>query len=163
MQNLQVIFSFCISSELPQNILKFCNNKHTFTTLLRDYLVKNGFYPIEEFLSAVHNDVDTWTFLLDLHYYCVVLHKVALSCCVFVIFSLWFVMFLLVLCNFCNLLIWLGCILQFGSFWDEFYIHSDLRRLWICEWICICVYVCMYISRWCTRCSHSRKCIWEAG
>jgi len=48
-----------IFNELPQNIFKYCNNIHTFKTLLRDYLVKNAFYSIEEFLSAGHNNVDT--------------------------------------------------------------------------------------------------------
>jgi len=47
-----------IFNQLPQNILKDCNNVHAFKTLLRDYLVKNAFYSIEEFLSAGHNDVD---------------------------------------------------------------------------------------------------------
>ena len=47
-----------IFNQLPQNIFKYCNNIHTFKTLLRDYLVKNAFYSIEEFLSAGHNDVD---------------------------------------------------------------------------------------------------------
>jgi len=58
-QNLQVVFSFYNSSELPEIIFKFCNNKHSFMTLIRDYFVKNAFYSIKEFLSAVHNDVDT--------------------------------------------------------------------------------------------------------
>jgi hypothetical protein len=44
--------------QLPQNILNFCNNIHTFMTVLSDYLVKNAFFSIEEFLSAGHNDVD---------------------------------------------------------------------------------------------------------
>ena len=48
-----------IFNQLPQNILKYFNNIHTFKTLLRDYLVKNAFYSIEEFLSAGHNNVDT--------------------------------------------------------------------------------------------------------
>jgi len=47
-----------IFNQLPQTILKFCNNVHIFRTLLKDYLVKNAFYSIEEFLSAGHNDVD---------------------------------------------------------------------------------------------------------
>jgi hypothetical protein len=36
-------------NQLPQNISKYCNNIHTFNTLLRHYLVKNAFYSIEEF------------------------------------------------------------------------------------------------------------------
>jgi hypothetical protein len=44
-------------NQLPQNIFKYCNNIHTFKTLLRDYLVKNAFYSIEEFLPAGHSDV----------------------------------------------------------------------------------------------------------
>jgi len=44
-----------IFNQLPQNIFKYCNNIHTFKTLLRDYLVKNAFYSI----SAGHNNVDT--------------------------------------------------------------------------------------------------------
>jgi len=47
-----------IFNQLPQNIFKYCNNTHTFKTLLREYLVKNAFYSIEEFLSAGHNDAD---------------------------------------------------------------------------------------------------------
>jgi len=48
-----------IFNQLPQNIVKYCNNVHTFKTLLRAYLVKNAFYSAEEFLSAGHNNVDT--------------------------------------------------------------------------------------------------------
>jgi len=59
-----------IFNKLPQNIFKYCNNIHTFKTLLRDYLVKNAFYSIEEFLCAAHNDVDIWTSKFNL-YYCV--------------------------------------------------------------------------------------------
>jgi len=55
-----VCYSFVkIFNQLPQNIFKYCSNIHTFKTLLRDYLVKNVFYSIEEFLSAGHNNVDT--------------------------------------------------------------------------------------------------------
>jgi hypothetical protein len=46
-------------NKLPQNIFKYCNDIHNFKTLLRDYLVKNAFYSIEEFLSAGHNNVAT--------------------------------------------------------------------------------------------------------
>jgi len=46
-----------IFNQLLQNILKFCNI-HTFKTILRDYLVKNAFYSIEEYLYAGHNNVD---------------------------------------------------------------------------------------------------------
>jgi len=46
-----------IFNKLPQNILQFCKNIHTFKALLTDYLVKNAFYSIEEFLSAGHDDV----------------------------------------------------------------------------------------------------------
>jgi len=48
-----------IFNQLLQNIFKFCNNVHIFRTLLRDYLVKNVFYSIEEFLSVGHNKIDT--------------------------------------------------------------------------------------------------------
>ena len=75
-----------IFDQLPQNIFKFCNNIHTFKTLLGDCLVKNTFYSIEEFLSAGRNDVDIRTFVFNLCY-CVVMLIVALNCCVFVIFS----------------------------------------------------------------------------
>jgi len=47
-----------IFNQLPHNIFKYCNNTHTIKTLLKDYLVKNAFYSIEEFLSAGHNDVN---------------------------------------------------------------------------------------------------------
>ena len=47
-----------IFNQLPQNIFKYCNNIHTFKTLLRDFLVKSAFYFIEKFLSACHNNVD---------------------------------------------------------------------------------------------------------
>jgi hypothetical protein len=60
-----------IFNQLPQNIFKYCNNIRTFKTLLRDYLVKNAFYSIEEFLSAGHNNVDTWTFMFKMYNYCV--------------------------------------------------------------------------------------------
>ena len=55
-----------IFNQLPQNIFKYCNNIHTFKILLRDYLVKNAFYSIEEFLSADRNSVDTLTFIFKL-------------------------------------------------------------------------------------------------
>jgi len=45
-------------NQLPQNTLKFCNIIHIFKMLLRDYLVKNGFHSIEEFLLAGRTDVD---------------------------------------------------------------------------------------------------------
>jgi len=83
---------------LPQNILKFCYNIHSFKTLLRDYLVKNAFYFIEEFLSAGPNDVDIWMLLFNL-FDCAVIRMVTLKCCVCMNSSLWFVMFLLILCN----------------------------------------------------------------
>jgi hypothetical protein len=54
-----------IFNQLPQNILKFCNNIHNFKTLLRDYLVKNTYYSIEEFLSAGHNDIDIQKVLIS--------------------------------------------------------------------------------------------------
>jgi hypothetical protein len=44
-----------IFNQLPQNIFKYCNNIHTLKTLLRDHVVKNAFYSIEEFLSTGHN------------------------------------------------------------------------------------------------------------
>jgi len=44
---------------------------HTFKTLLRDYLVKNAFYSIEEFLSAGRNNVGTGTFIFNFYYCCV--------------------------------------------------------------------------------------------
>jgi hypothetical protein len=47
-----------IFGHLPQNIFKCHNNIHTFKTVLRDYLAKNTFHSIEEFLSAGHNNVE---------------------------------------------------------------------------------------------------------
>jgi len=58
-----------IFNQLPQNILKFCNNIHNFKTLLRDCFVKNVFYAIEEFLSSAQNDVDLLTLIFNLFYY----------------------------------------------------------------------------------------------
>jgi hypothetical protein len=43
-----------IFNQLPQNIFIFHHNTNILKTLLRDYLVKNAFYPIEEFLSPDH-------------------------------------------------------------------------------------------------------------
>ena len=40
-----------IFNHLPQNISKLHNNIHIFKTMLRNYLVKNAFYSIDEFLS----------------------------------------------------------------------------------------------------------------
>ena len=74
--------SIKVFNQLPQNIFKFCNYIHTFKTLLRGYLVKNAFYSIDEFLSAAYNDADIQTFISDL-FHCVVMHMVALNCCVF--------------------------------------------------------------------------------
>jgi len=48
-----------IFNKVPQNIFKYCNYIHIFKSLLRDYLVKNFFYSMEEFLSTDHNIVDT--------------------------------------------------------------------------------------------------------
>jgi len=42
-----------IFNQYPQNIFKFCNSIHNMKTMLRDYLVKNAFYSIEEFLLLV--------------------------------------------------------------------------------------------------------------
>jgi hypothetical protein len=36
---------------------KFCNKIDSFNTMLRDYLVKNAFYSLDEFLSGGHNDM----------------------------------------------------------------------------------------------------------
>ena len=44
-----------IFNQLTQNIIKFHNNIHIFETLLRNYLVKNAFYSIEEFFSTDHD------------------------------------------------------------------------------------------------------------
>jgi hypothetical protein len=51
-----------IFNQLPQYVVIYYNNIHTFKTLLRDCLVKSAFYSIEEFLSASHNNEDIWTF-----------------------------------------------------------------------------------------------------
>jgi hypothetical protein len=48
-----------IFNQLPQNVFRYYNNIHTVKTLLRDCLVKNVFYSMEEFLSAGNNNVDT--------------------------------------------------------------------------------------------------------
>jgi hypothetical protein len=40
-----------IFNHLPQNISKLHNNIHIFKTMLRNYLVKNAFYSVDEFLS----------------------------------------------------------------------------------------------------------------
>jgi hypothetical protein len=39
-----------IFNHLPQNISKLHNNIHIFKNMLRNYLVKNAFYSIDEFL-----------------------------------------------------------------------------------------------------------------
>jgi hypothetical protein len=69
-----------ILKQLPQNIFKYCNNIHTFMTLLRDYPVKNAFYSTEEFQSAGHNDVDIWTSIFNLFYYCVCNNRLFVVC-----------------------------------------------------------------------------------
>jgi hypothetical protein len=76
-----------IFDQLTQNALKFHYIKHTHKTLLRDYLVKNAFFSIEEFISFGHSDVDTGTFIFNLFYYCV-MHVAALNYGMFIIFSL---------------------------------------------------------------------------
>jgi hypothetical protein len=38
-------------NHLPQNTSKLHNNTHIFKTMLKNYLVKNVFYSIDEFLS----------------------------------------------------------------------------------------------------------------
>jgi hypothetical protein len=50
-QRGDVYSSVKLFNQLPQNISKFRNNIHIFKILLRNYLVKNAFYSIEEFLS----------------------------------------------------------------------------------------------------------------
>ena len=57
-----------IFNKLPQNIFKYCNNIHTFKTLLKDCLVKDSFYSIQEFLSGGHNNVVIWTSIFNLYY-----------------------------------------------------------------------------------------------
>jgi hypothetical protein len=47
-----------IFNQLPQNILKHCNNIRSFKTLLRACLVKNAFYCVGEFLPVGHNNID---------------------------------------------------------------------------------------------------------
>jgi len=47
--------SVTIFNQLPRNIIKFHNSIHIFKTLLRNYLVKNAFYSIEEFLCTDHD------------------------------------------------------------------------------------------------------------
>ena len=71
----------------------------------------------------------------------------ALNCCVFVILSLWFVMLLLVLCNFITY--WFGLVAYFilALFHDQFHILSNLCGWWIWEWIFIHMGdVCMYTA-----------------
>ena len=68
-------------SELPQNIFKYCNNIHTFKTLLRDCLANNAFYSIEEFLSAGDNDVDIRTFIFNFFHYCVFVYDLFFVIC----------------------------------------------------------------------------------
>ena len=41
-----------IFNQPTQNIITCHNNKHILKAFLRDYLVKNAFYSIEEFLST---------------------------------------------------------------------------------------------------------------
>ena len=74
-----------IFNQVLHNILKFCNIIHTFKKLLRDYLLKNGFPSIEQFLSAGHNDIDILTLIFNWLYY-VVIYIVARNCCVIMIF-----------------------------------------------------------------------------
>jgi len=126
-----------IFNQLPQNIFKYYNNIHTFKTLLRDCLVKNAFYSIEEFLSAGHNNVDTWTFTFNLYFYCVCVCIWSFLCNLSCSYKFYVI---------CNLFIWLNCILQFSSFHGEFNIQSNLCGWWICEWICmfVCMYVCEF-------------------
>jgi hypothetical protein len=57
-QRSDYYYSVKIFSQLPQNILKYYNNIHTFKTFLIDYLVKNAFCSIEEFLSTGQSDID---------------------------------------------------------------------------------------------------------
>ena len=76
-----------IFKQLPQNILKFHNNIHIFKTLLRDYLFKNAFYSIVEFLSTGPNVVDISALIFNLFYY-FVMHTVDLNYFVFMIFPL---------------------------------------------------------------------------
>jgi hypothetical protein len=47
-----------IFNQLPQYVVKYYTKIHNFKNFLRDYLVQNYFYSIEEFLSAGHNNVD---------------------------------------------------------------------------------------------------------
>ena len=110
--------SIKIFNQLPQNISKYCNNIHTFKTLWKDYLVKNAFYSIKEFLHDGLNNVDTWIFIFNLFYYCVCIYDL-----IFVIYYVLnnfmkFVTYVFDLIAYCNL----------AFFHDEFNIHSDLCR-----------------------------------
>jgi len=58
LQTVVYCSSVNIFNRLPQNIFKFCNNVNAFKNFLRDCLVKNAFYSIEEFFSPGHNDVE---------------------------------------------------------------------------------------------------------
>jgi len=111
-----------IFNHLPQNIFKFHNNLHIFKILLRDHLVKNAFYFIEEFFSTDHDSQLAINILycvpffqcfqfywilqcryMSFHILCISLFcyaYVALKYGVLLFFSLLFIMFLLILCNF---------------------------------------------------------------
>ena len=113
----RVVYYLCVKifNQLPQNIFKYCNNMHTFKTLLRGCLVNNAFNSSEEFLSAGHNNVDIWTFIFNLFHYFMFTWYIlcTLSC------SYWFYVI-------CKLFIWLDCTLQFSSLHEEFNSQSDL-------------------------------------
>ena len=51
--SVRLSLSVKIFNHLPQNIFKIYNNLHIFKILLRDYLVKNAFYFIEEFFQLI--------------------------------------------------------------------------------------------------------------
>jgi hypothetical protein len=53
------LFHFIFPVSYHKIYSNFVTTNLTLRIFLRDCLVKNAFYSIEEFLSAGHNDVDT--------------------------------------------------------------------------------------------------------
>jgi len=130
-----------------------CYVKHTTFYFVKAQLVKKEFYSIDQFLSARHNDVDIWTFIFNLFYYCVCVYIYIYICDIF-------------LCNlsccyqfyvFCNLLIVLIACCNLSLFMtnsafnltcaDGGYVNEYVC-VCVCMYLCVCMYVCIFFKIW---------------
>jgi len=169
--------SIKIFNHFQKIYLKFTTNLHIFKILLRDYLVKNAFYFIEEFFSTNHDSQLAINILycvpvfqcfqfywilqcrytrMDFHILCISLFcnaYVALNCCVLIFSSLLFIMFLLILCNFVTY-----CFDLIAQCNSGLSMMNSTFNLTCADDVCVCVCVCVCMGVCVCVCVCSRVC-----